>query len=138
MHYVYTLDLDSGLLTISHWRHGGEAFVLDALQLPLDAIQHATDLLYGCLSRIAHEPPSHRLTTAFDIQPVGSPLAINPSPPTQLNKLQYVVFTDFIYQWHFYSTSMILPCGSTFENMFRFAILRLAAWDLEVGFRRSD
>lgn len=55
-------------------------------------------------------------------------------PPSPLNELQFRAFVDFVFPWRFYIDNPSTwkypsPCFSTFA----IALLRLAAWDLEIS-----
>ncbi|KAK0125929.1 hypothetical protein ONS95_007553 [Cadophora gregata] len=62
-------------------------------------------------------------------------LEVHMKQPTSLNELQHRMFRDFAYQWRFFIDDRTI-WGTSSSLLFRqlcIALLRLAAWDLEVS-----
>jgi hypothetical protein len=152
MDYVYTIDLDSGYVTIRRWLR--PSLVSVAVQISIERIQEPRDLNFQRLCDAASWP---RVPDAVQIKgywlsrrekpslpdlgvggenlaagstSVGT-LAVKIGPPSPLNQLQYRLFADFVSQWQSY-----LDDPSVTQCPIRYilctAFLRLAAWDFDV------
>ncbi|KAH6711997.1 hypothetical protein BKA61DRAFT_657494 [Leptodontidium sp. MPI-SDFR-AT-0119] len=140
LNYIYTLDLDSAHLTVAFWhREEGDSapgLALTMRRLGLDSIERPADLSIEALLNNGGNPlleTSHEDMLPGEIEYDG--LEIDIGQPSSLSELQHRMFVDFVYQWRvFLDDHTLWPDPST--PLFRrlcIAILRLAAWDLEVS-----
>lgn len=139
--YVYTVDLDTAFITISTWTKTN-GIIPSVFRIKLAEVHEASDLSLESLLQKADRPLERflKLTFAKQTEPIVSgDLKINIDRPTPLNELQYRLFTDFIFQWRFYIDDHTLwQYPSTLLNTFVIAVLRLAAWDLEITHEGID
>lgn len=123
--YLYRADLDTGLITIAAWIET-DGIKPSVFRLRLADIHRPSDLSLGSLLQKRVKPVCGQPTFSGDLE-------INVETPTPLNKLQYRSFTDFLYQWRYCIDDHILwHCHSRLFNALAIALLRLAAWDLEI------
>lgn len=139
--YVYTVDLDAASMTISTWTKT-DGIIPSIFRVRLADVYEPSDLSLVSLLQKADRPLERCLKLAYE-RPTESvdskKLQIDISTPTPLNELQFRCFTDFIFQWRFYIDDHTLwKYPSTLLNTFVIAILRLAAWDLEITHERFD
>ncbi|RJE23424.1 hypothetical protein PHISCL_04232 [Aspergillus sclerotialis] len=134
--YVYTVDLDTAFITISTWTKT-DGILPSVFRINPAEVHEAPDLSLESLLQKASRPLERFLNLTYGKQTeyiVSGDLKINFDPPTPLNELQYRFFTDFIFQWRFYIDDHILwQYPSTLLNILVIAVLRLAAWDLEIS-----
>ncbi|KAE8143724.1 hypothetical protein BDV38DRAFT_266882 [Aspergillus pseudotamarii] len=136
--YVYTIDHVAGVFIISLWGEPDGILVPTAIRIDLArfheddfslSINHPLprpEYLVGDGTSVVHgshyEPlDSEMLTFDFGI-------------PTPMNELQELLFTDFVFLWRFYiDDPLTWRCSSPVFKLLCIALLRLAAWDLEVS-----
>lgn len=139
--YVYTVDLDSAFVTISTWTKT-DGMIPSVFRVKLADVHEASDLSLESLLQKASRPLERCLTLTYENQAesiVSGDLKINVDTPTPLNELQYRLFTDFVFQWRFYIDDHTLwQYPSTLLNTLVIALLRLAAWDLEITHEGFD
>ncbi|CAP82981.1 Pc15g00950 [Penicillium rubens Wisconsin 54-1255] len=111
-------------------------------RIKLAEVHEAPDLSFESLLQKASRPLERTLNLTSGKQTehiVSGDLEINFDAPTPLNELQFRFFTDFIFQWRFYIDDHTLwQYPSTLLNTLVIAVLRLAAWDLEITHEDID
>ncbi|PLN79433.1 hypothetical protein BDW42DRAFT_186705 [Aspergillus taichungensis] len=139
--YVYTVDLDAASVTISTWTET-DGMIPSVFRVKLADVHEASDLSLYSLLQKASRPLERCLTLTCENQAesiVSGNLEINVDTPTPLNELQYRLFRDFVFQWRFFIDDHTLwQYPSTLLNTLVIALLRLAAWDLEVTHEGVD
>lgn len=108
----------------------------------LTDVHEASDLSLESLLQKASRPLERCLKLKYESKAesvVSGDLKINIDTPKPLNELQYRLFTDFVFQWRFYIDDHTLwQYPSTLLNTLVIALLRLAAWDLEITHEGFD
>lgn len=139
--YVYTVDLDTASITISVWTRT-DGIIPSIFRVKLADIHEASDISLDSLARKASRPLERYLNVTSEkyIEPIApGDLRIDIGTPTPLNELQFRLFTDFVFQWRFYIDDHTLwQYPSTLLNTLVIAILRIAAWDLEITHQHID
>ena len=136
--YVYTIDHDAGVLIISLWGEPGGILVPTAIRIDL-ARFHEEDLSLS----ISHPLPrpeylvgdSISVVNGFQYESLDSEmLTFDFGTPTLMNELQKLLFTDFVFLWRFYiDDPLTWRYSFPVFKLLCIALLRLAAWDLEVS-----
>lgn len=133
--YIYTVDIDSGTLTISLWSELDGLLALSAARMDLAKIHETSSINY----HIVRKPPymfheyicESNKTQAKQFETFEMDLGI----PTPMNELQGRFFTDLVFIWRFYvDDPLTWKYDSPVFRVLSVAFLRLAAWDFEVSF----
>ncbi|PLB53733.1 hypothetical protein P170DRAFT_396362 [Aspergillus steynii IBT 23096] len=139
--YVYTVDLDDASIKVSAWTKT-DGVIPSVFQIKFEEVHEASDLSLQSLLQKASRPLERYLKPTSKNQTdstVSGDLSIHINAPTPLNELQYRLFTDFIFQWRFYiDDHMLWQYPSMLLNTLVIAVLRLAAWDLEITHESID
>ncbi|KAJ5773006.1 hypothetical protein N7457_007902 [Penicillium paradoxum] len=137
--YVYTIDEDAGLFTVTQWTSVEGTLYPGVRQATLASIRETslstlvTLLDDGVAVSESADHLQSDLNDATDVQKLLNSFGITPRIPAQLNELQFQLFTDFVFTWRFYFDNI-----STWERSFplfaalAIGLLRIAAWDFEV------
>ncbi|XHG08733.1 hypothetical protein AWENTII_011826 [Aspergillus wentii] len=125
--HAYTIDLDADQLT--RYERGREP-PID--RFPLSAV-HDEDDLQKPWAFNHQTVPVDIYNQKVEQPPVPETLRIRFNPPTWQHQLQYEIATDFIYQWRemIDDPSTWLYPSDGFKQL-AIALLRIAAWELEV------
>ncbi|GKZ38944.1 hypothetical protein AbraIFM66950_011549, partial [Aspergillus brasiliensis] len=137
---VYTINKDAGTLDVTYFEETKYTTKPRTDRYDLRAVYEASSLSsVKCLEN-PQPPPSTQQTagkvmTDESARPTLEPLHLNLDVPTPLNELQTRLYIHFlsVWRWHFLDP-IIWRYDSLALNYFCFAILRLAAWDLEVSY----
>ncbi|KAK2734592.1 hypothetical protein FQN57_001639 [Myotisia sp. PD_48] len=133
--YVYTIDVDTGTLTITHWEELDGRLQPSFRQVQLSCLDEAHTPILDSLARVTHEISEPEDEEAAAISSVTlKELEIDPGPPTALNELQFLIYLDFCFVWRpFMDDSSTWRYPSVGFNTIAIGLLRIAAWDLEVS-----
>ncbi|GAD98526.1 hypothetical protein PVAR5_7220 [Paecilomyces variotii No. 5] len=136
--YVYTVDHDAGLFTISMWGELNGSLAPAVTLFDLTEIYNATGV---SLEKVRQESQFSFRDNVIETEEIESKLLvlerldIQLGMPTPLNELQERFFADFVFQWRFYiDDPLTWTYSSSAFKIFCIAVLRLAAWDFEVVF----
>lgn len=135
--YVYAVDVDTGTFRATRWE--GDDGILRPLTSHIlwSSIDETDELIKSWEDWVIADGPSYsddEPPTAAGILVSEEEFDLRIYPPSTLNELQFRLFVDFIFTWRFYiddpnTWKYPSPCFSTFA----IALLRLAAWDLEIS-----
>ncbi|PVH81196.1 hypothetical protein DL98DRAFT_416980 [Cadophora sp. DSE1049] len=147
LNYVFTLDLDSGHLTVSFWhrKEGDDHPGVDLYmrRLDLSSIDSPSCLSLESLLQNGSDPlleSSQSTKKAPLLVYTGYPhLSLSIVQPTPLNELQNRMFTDFVYQWRFFIDDRTIwpDASSPLFRRLAIALLRIAAWDFQISSKSS-
>ncbi|XHG07923.1 hypothetical protein AWENTII_011054 [Aspergillus wentii] len=132
--YVFTIDRDRGYLKLSQWRKVNGVRTRLVRQADLKKIQDTSVESLGAILEDVNE--TDQVTSddsPYVAMPICDKLHLKIGMPSALNELQCRLFTHFVNSWRFYlddTRAWERPCPQL--RTFAIAILRLAAWDLEV------
>ncbi|KAB8277379.1 hypothetical protein BDV30DRAFT_234712 [Aspergillus minisclerotigenes] len=131
LRYVYTIDKDLGILTITQW--SGPDGVPSRLvrQAKLAEIQDPSlTTVEAVLQNVEDFFEQH--STQYDQKQSFAALNIDIGTPTSLNELQFRLFTNFVFLWKFYFDDVASWSRGPLLNTLAIGILRIAAWDFEM------
>ncbi|KAE8142930.1 hypothetical protein BDV38DRAFT_293399 [Aspergillus pseudotamarii] len=129
--YVYNIDKDSGILTITQW--DGVEGVLTRLvrQAKLSEVQDSSLATIEVILKTVEDFPIQH-NTQHDQTQSSAALKVDIGTPTSLNELQFRLFTDLVLLWKFYFDDVASWSHEPFLKTLAIGILRIAAWDFEV------
>ncbi|PYI36971.1 hypothetical protein BP00DRAFT_483250 [Aspergillus indologenus CBS 114.80] len=132
--YVYNIDKDLGLVTVTQWTAISGALYRWIRQAKLAAIEDSSiSTLDGILVENEDISKRHRTQYTEAGLTISPTLKINIAKPTSLTELQLRLFTDFVFLWRFYFDD--LPAWShdaLLRKTLAIGLLRIAAWDFEI------
>ncbi|PYH45907.1 uncharacterized protein BP01DRAFT_339161 [Aspergillus saccharolyticus JOP 1030-1] len=135
--YVYTVDRDTGIFTISLWGERAGSLMPACVRVPLAAIDASCKLSIQYPLRRPERMFYSGLCESIptNIQPIAhGPLELNCGSPSQMNVLQEHLFSDFVFAWRYYiDDPSTWSHDSPVFRVLSVAFLRLAAWDFEVS-----
>ncbi|PWY75224.1 hypothetical protein BO94DRAFT_568584 [Aspergillus sclerotioniger CBS 115572] len=127
----------ANILIITFWDELDGNLMPKPVCLELATAYQATSLCIDDLRQRPRYSPTDNLISASESECTGvapEQLHIDFGPPTPLNELQARFFIDFIFPWRYYiDDPMTWHYQSPVFNCMCIAILRLAAWDLEIS-----
>ncbi|OJJ67557.1 hypothetical protein ASPBRDRAFT_135014 [Aspergillus brasiliensis CBS 101740] len=135
---VYTINMDAGTLDVAYFKKTEYSTHPRTNRYDLRAVYEASSWPSAiCLERPQPLPAQQDSGKVMDdelAQPPLEPLHLELDFPTPVNVLQTRLYVNFlsVWRWHFLD-STTWSYDSRALNYFCFAILRLAAWDLEVS-----
>ncbi|PYI04676.1 hypothetical protein BO78DRAFT_319850 [Aspergillus sclerotiicarbonarius CBS 121057] len=136
--WVYTVDLEVRTLTVSFWDSAGGNLKPVAVRLDLATVCQASTLSIDDLRQLPRLWPMEDHNKASEPESRGmvpGQLHLDFGLPTPLNEVQARFFIDCIYPWRYYiDDPLTWHYQSPVFNLMSIALLRLAAWDLEVSF----
>ena len=135
--WVYTVNLDAGTFAFTFWDVVDGGLRPGTVWMDLATVCQASSLSIDDLDQRPRYVPRDNLHSTSKAEPSWMTLrtlAIDLGPPTPLNELQARSFIDFIFPWRFYiDDPQTWHYQSPVFNLMCIALLRLAAWDLEVS-----
>ncbi|RDW70567.1 uncharacterized protein DSM5745_08078 [Aspergillus mulundensis] len=130
--YVYTIDIDSDILTISEW--------ISELTPMATRLNLTRALETTCLPLMDFVPVSKAVINPASAgnrsseSPSNEVLRLDIGMPTPMNELQEQFLTDFLFLWRFYiDDPLTWYFDSPVFRLISMAFLRLASWDFEVS-----
>ena len=135
--YVYTIDRDASIFTLSKWSDVDDVRMPVALEASLAEIYEASTIF----EEFWHQKPRFQhpdseghcdpQLNSVNLKPWNLPTEF----PTAMVELQQQFFIDFMFLWRSWiDDPMTWHYGSRVFNAISRAILRLAAWDFEVSY----
>ncbi|RAK98533.1 uncharacterized protein BO80DRAFT_361406 [Aspergillus ibericus CBS 121593] len=135
--WVYTVDLDVGTLAVTFWDVVEDKLLPATVCFDLATVCQASSLSIDDLDAHPRYFPSDHVNGSSKPNHVCIPLGqleLRLGLPTPLNELQARFFIDFIFPWRYYiDDPQTWHYQSPVFPLITIALLRLAAWDLEVS-----